>query len=413
MEIHTTTWSSDAGWSSPLPQRNNRDALALVFADPEIATHAAQPVQEFLDYWRGHAVLGCSTAGQFGGGSLLDAELVITIASFDDTQLRTASVDIAGAGGSRSAGRELGIKLARVKLQAVLVLGAGADCNGNAIAAGISEVLPGVPVIGGFAYGLANGNLGLSEISQTSDWVIAENELRHGHITGVGFLGDDLTVGFGSAYGWESFGPERRVTRAEGNLLFELDNRSALALYREYLGDLAAMLPASAMLFPLALPDPDRNSIVRSVSSIEDSTQGLRFQVNLTEGTTVKLMRASRQRLIESAKIAALKASTGSETLAVAFGGAGRRLVLGPSIEDELDAVASGLAPSTHLTGMYGHGELAMAGGTCVYNNQSMTVFTVSERVRDKDIPDEHQPVEYMPGEQVSDEPILGKQVPA
>ena len=396
VEIHTTTWSSQAGWSSPLPERDTRDALALVFADPAIAAHAAQPVQNFLDYWRGSAVLGCSTAGQFAGPSQFDAELVITLASFDYTQLRTASVDIAGAGGSRSAGRELGIKLARVKLQAVLVIGAGADCNGNAIAAGISEVLPGVPIVGSFASGLAHGITGVGEINPASDWVIAENELRRGHITGVGFLGDDLSVGFGSAYGWETFGPERRITRAEGNLLFELDNRSALGLYQEYLGDLAAELPASAMLFPLALPDPERNSIVRTVSSIDELTQGLRFQVNLVEGTTVKLMRAPRQRLIDSAKIAALKASTGSETLAVAFGGAGRRLVLGPSIDDELDAVTSALAPSTHLTGMYGHGELAMAGGTCVYNNQSMTVLTLGERGR---------------SDQVSDEPVSGKQV--
>ena len=40
--------------------------------------------------------------------------------------------------------------------------------------------------------------------------------------------------------GWQPFGPLRTITRAEGNVLYELDGRSALDLYKTYLGDHAA-----------------------------------------------------------------------------------------------------------------------------------------------------------------------------
>ena len=69
----------------------------------------------------------------------------------------------------------------------------------------------------------------------------------------VGLYGHRLRVGFGSLGGWDPFGPERTITRSTGNVLYELDGRSALALYEEYLGEHAAGLPATGLLFPLSL----------------------------------------------------------------------------------------------------------------------------------------------------------------
>ena len=59
----------------------------------------------------------------------------------------------------------------------------------------------------------------------------------------MGFYGDRLRVGYGSLGGWDPFGPDRLITRSAGNVLYELDGRSALALYRKYLGVNAHGLP--------------------------------------------------------------------------------------------------------------------------------------------------------------------------
>ncbi len=42
------------------------------------------------------------------------------------------------------------------------------------------------------------------------------------------------------------------VTRSRENVLYELDGKPALGLYKEYLGERAAGLPATGLLFPLA-----------------------------------------------------------------------------------------------------------------------------------------------------------------
>ncbi len=79
-----------------------------------------------------------------------------------------------------------------------------------------------------------------------------------GRIAAIGFYGDRIRLGSGSVGGWDAVGPERRVTRADGNTLFDLDGAPALDLYKQYLGAEAANLPASALLFPLQHPSPGR-----------------------------------------------------------------------------------------------------------------------------------------------------------
>ena len=51
--------------------------------------------------------------------------------------------------------------------------------------------------------------------------VLVEREPRQQVIAAVGLYGDRLRVGCGSLGGWDSFGPERLVTRSRGNVLYD------------------------------------------------------------------------------------------------------------------------------------------------------------------------------------------------
>ena len=58
----------------------------------------------------------------------------------------------------------------------------------------------------------------------------------------------DLRASFEAA----GFTDPRTIVQT-GNVLFELDGQSALALYKQYLGEHARDLPASGLLFPLSV----------------------------------------------------------------------------------------------------------------------------------------------------------------
>src|SRR5438105_1507482 len=134
--------------------------------------------------------------------------------------------------------------------------------------------------------------------------VCADDIPREGQVAALGFYGARLRVGFGSLGGWDPFGPERLITRSRDNVLYELDGESALALYKRYLGPHAAGLPATGLLFPLALRMEDgdvRQGLVRTMHKIDEAEQSITFVGDVPEGSYARLMKANFERLIDGA----------------------------------------------------------------------------------------------------------------
>jgi hypothetical protein len=180
------------------------------------------------------------------------------------------------------------------------------------------------------------------------------------------------------------FGPERVVTRSAGNVLYEIDGKSVLGLYKLYLGELASGLPANALLFPLSLrrEKSREEHVVRTVLSIDEKAESMTLAGDVPEGSLVRFMRANFDRLVDGAGEAArlAKKDTTSNVLAVAISGVGRRLVLGDRAEEEVEAVSDVLPASSQLIGFYSYGELSpYASGRCEFHNQTMTITTFLE----------------------------------
>jgi len=258
------------------------------------------------------------------------------------------------------------------------VLSDGLAVNGTELVKGFNDALPTNVVVTG---GLAGDG---SAFKRT--WVIYNGSLLKNAICAIGLYGKQLTVGHGSKGGWDTFGPERRITRSKGNVLYELDGKPALALYKEYLGDRAKDLPASGLLFPLMIRE-DANSdkqLVRTILAIDEDKQSLTFAGDIPMGHLAKLMRANFDRLVTGANDAAVLASSeiaGKDpTLAIAISCVGRRLLLGERIEEETEATLEIFPKGTVQVGFYSYGELSpYATGACDLHNQTMTLTTYAE----------------------------------
>jgi hypothetical protein len=220
-----------------------------------------------------------------------------------------------------------------------------------------------------------------------STWVIGARAPTDRCVTAVGFYGDRLRVGHGCQAGWSSFGPERSITRSEGNVLFELDNKPALALYKSYLGERAAGLPATALLFPLAVwaPGAEGTPLIRTILGIDEAAQSLTFAGDIPQGHRARLMRTNMESLIQSAGLAGVRAAQDfpdtSAPLSIAVSCVGRRLVLGERTEEEIESVRQALPRAARQIGFYSYGELSPSqrGGYCDLHNQTMTVTLFDE----------------------------------
>lgn len=334
----------------------------------------------------GAALQGCSTAGEIAGNVVDDDGCVITAVHFDSVSIRCATTQLAGMGDSRAAGIRIGEQLKADDLRAVVVLAPGVAINGSALVDGIASVLgDDIPLTGGLA---GDG----SAFQRT--WTLSAAGLSDNAVVAVGLCGEGLRFGHGSFGGWESFGPARKVTRHEGNVLFELDGSPALEIYKRYLGDYASYLPASGLLFPFAMlgQNHDEVGLIRTILGVSEADGSLTLAGEIQADGYLKLMHASTDNLINGAEVAAeavAEAVAGTRDgtgngLALLVSCVGRKLVMGERVDEEVEAVGDILGPEVTLTGFYSYGEIspinsASSGISCKLHNQTMTIAFIGE----------------------------------
>jgi hypothetical protein len=376
MRVERLSWLADGGGLARLEGAEpdlviyfgSRSALSTgaAFAQLKAACPAAM-------------VLGCSTGGQIHQHDAVDDEITGVAIGFDRTRIRLVSQIVGGLADSRGCGRAIGEQLKAPDLAGVFILSDGLNVNGSELVAGITGVIgPHIPLTGGLA----------GDGSQFTETLVgADCAPRSRLVAGLGFYGDAIKIGFGSAGGWDVFGPWRTVTRAKGNVLFELDGEPALDLYERYLGDEAADLPGAGLLFPLQIQNPDHadHKIVRTMLAVDHDERSLSFAGDVPEGWSAQLMRGNLEHLAHGAADAARQAMRGFDAqaggVALVISCIGRRLLMGQRVSDEIEAAGAVLGTRFDRLGFYSYGEISphAVSGICELHNQTMTITTICE----------------------------------
>jgi hypothetical protein len=357
--------------------------LVLVFAPDHVMAQprfAAELKARFPDA----QTVGCSGAGEIGMSGVTDGQTVLTALRFTQPHFQVASVPVPRMSDSQAAGAALGHLLKRPDLKFVLVFSPGVDVNGSALIKGLANVLgPQVALSGGLA-----GDGGKFK----GTWTLRDDSAEARMLVGIGFHGEGWQVAHGSFGGWQPFGPVRRVTRCEHNVLYELDGQPALAVYRRYLGEYASGLPATGLLFPFAMLTHDRGEtgLIRTILGVNEAQQSLVLAGEIATDGYLRLMHASNDALVDGAELAAQAATLPvlaegaalGQTLALLVSCVGRKLVMGGRVDEEIEAVGQVLGANTTLAGFYSNGEISPQEGfaACALHNQTMTITTLGER---------------------------------
>jgi len=371
MKIEQSIWTPSRGWEPKTTTVLSENAnLVLAFGARDLL---ADPTHfEYLRkrYPKAHLVMA-STAGEIIDTKVFDGSIVVTAIHFEKTELKIAQTNIRETGSSVEAGRYLTDELLSEDLCHILVISDGQLVNGSAL------VPQKISLTGGLAGDGPDFKHTLVGLNEPPD---------NGNIAAIGFYGTQLAVSHGTKGGWDPFGPERIITRSEGNKLFELDGQNALELYKNYLGPLAKELPGSALLFPLSItPEKGDGALVRTILSVDESDQSMTFAGDVPQGTRTKLMKANFDRLVDGAVQAAessLEPFGGqSPELALLISCVGRKLVLNQRVEEEVEETREVFGSETVITGFYSYGEISplVNSPKCELHNQTMTITTMRE----------------------------------
>lgn len=383
MKLAQKKWLTETGWQVVRDDLGDESPqLVLVFGGRAVLADAGH-FDEIKEMYPKAHIICASTAGEIIGHEVLDGSLAVTAIYFEKTKLEFAQTSIEEAAQSSDVGKKLAGMIPHDDLAHVMIFSDGLKVNGTALVQALGSILPpDVSVTGGLVGDGADFKMTLVGLDEAPS---------DGKVVVVGFYGKSLKIGYGSLGGWDAFGPERVITKSKDNVLYEMDNKDALALYKEYLGeDLAKDLPASGLLFPLSLTIKSDNDqevqVVRTLLSVDEAKHSMTFAGDMPEGVIAQLMKANFERLIDGAGKAAdmsLTPLAGSKPdLAILISCVGRKLVLKERTVEEVEAVGLIVGEQAALTGFYSYGEICPTAATekqCQLHNQTMTITTLKE----------------------------------
>lgn len=378
IQTEQKSWTQEKGWET-LGNAKLTATPQVVFAfGARALVEDSKMYQQMRNFYPGAYIVLCSTAGEILDTQVRDNSIALTAVHFEKSVVRFSETMVRSSEDSLHVGKRLAEFLPVEGLVHAMVFSDGLHVNGTQLVHGINDNLPAhVSVTGGL---VGDG----SDFKKTA--VGRDGPGEEHKVVLLGFYGPSLTVGYGSVGGWDEYGTEHTITKAQGNVLYEIDGKPALTLYKEQLGEKAKELPSSALLFPLKLQVPDAHTdVVRTILGVDESMHSMTFAGDMPEGMKVKFMKANFDRLIAGASGAATASMGGvgriGPELAVLVSCVGRKLVLKDRIGEEVQAVRKTLGERAAITGFYSYGELCPASGDkqCLLHNQTMTVTVFRE----------------------------------
>ncbi len=364
-------------WVSNGDNTAKKAQLILLFGSrPALEEHGREAIKNIKEKFPEATVVSVSSAGNIIGQEFDKDGLTATAIEFEKTKLKINVFEISTNDPS-DLGNSIAIGYDKTDLKSLLVFSTK-DINAGELVDGINQGFNNeIPVSGGVAG---------DDLRFEKTYVGLDDELYENAIITIGFYSEHLLVSHGSKGGWNPFGPPRKVTKAEKNVLYEIDNQPVLDLYKEYLGATAEALPGAGLLFPFAIINEETGGfIVRGIQGVDEKTSSITLYGNVEVGQTLRLMKANHSVLIEGAGESALDTMSGMEPnkpeLSILVSCVARYLALDQLVEEELEEVQHNLGESCTMCGFYSYSEFSPLKGVagCFLHNQTMTITAFSE----------------------------------
>lgn len=212
-----------------------------------------QPIADLLVKRLPNAsLIGATTAGEIMDGVMSSSQIILSFSFFEATDVSTYYYP--------QSDFEHGVRVAQEILtdrtKVCIAFSEGLKSDSESFLDGFTSVRNDVIIAG--------GNAG-DDLTFTRTYVIKENTIYNDGIVIAVLDSDVLQVHNAYSLNWTSVGKEMTITKADKNVIYEIDGRPVRELYTHYLGaETVARVPASAIEFPLVKVE-DGIRIARSI----------------------------------------------------------------------------------------------------------------------------------------------------
>ncbi|MDO8600996.1 MAG: FIST N-terminal domain-containing protein [bacterium] len=336
-------------------------------------------------------IIGCTDAGEITNEGPSQKSVGVMAITSDQIVFTTGlGKDIKA--GARMAGQAVAREVkerAPAELRAFIMLPDVLTGNGADVVRGVLDVL-------GLHFPVVGGAAGDDFLFQKT-YQYRDDEVTSGAVAGVGLSGK-FSMGIGVRHGWMPIGTPMKVTKSEGAVVHELDNRPAVSIYEDYFGEKAADLKKEplarmAITYPLGIKVPDLDEyLIRDPITVDDKG-AITCAAEIPQGSEIRLMIGSKEKAVEAAEDAARKLmkeftiDKSEPKFILMFNCIAREKLFGQKANDEIQAVMKIIGKDVPLLGFYTYGEQAPMGGeirdtekiNTRFYNETVVMFAVGE----------------------------------
>jgi hypothetical protein len=348
----------------------------------------ARAVREATD---GAPLCGCSGEGVIARGEADESNFSIGVMAIRSDQLRFTNGIVTGIGddattAGRTAAQAIQPEVSSDTL-ALFLFPDGQTVNFDRLLAGLEGELNVdhvLPLVGGTAGTIQ----GMSPTYQYRDDHVVSDGVAWALLSG------EAKITWAVNHGCVPVGVEHKVTRSEGNLIYEIDDRPVLEVLRDYLTDDEIEDAAKVSnTFALGLEAPGYMQdcdeyIIRATVAIgkDDATGSLDYigiPTEVSEGTSVWVARRDYEKLTKGAERAAeeIKAQLGEEPARMVFQfdctSRGKAFLREHQKQRLLETLRGRVGPNVPWLGFYTYGEIAPVGGYNCFHNLTVVLTAI------------------------------------
>ena len=314
-------------------------------------------------------IIGSSTDGEIIDGKVTKKQIILNFNIFEDTHIKTNIVE--KTSDNKNLGKDLASSIITPNTKLIITFADGLHVNGEDFIKGIESVSNVI-----IAGGLAGDN---AEFQET--FVFNEKKITSNGAVGASLNSDILKINNEFGFNWEGIGKIMTVTKADGNIVYEIDGKTPVEIYKYYFGeDISKNIVKVGVEFPLILKKGNINIARAVLGQNEDGS--LLFAGNINTGDKVQFGYGNIASILKKDETLIKSLQRFDIESIFIYSCMARRRFLNHLIDLELAPFSN----ITNTSGFFTYGEFFTHNNTNLLLNQTMTILILSENVNKKRI---------------------------
>ena len=315
-------------------------------------------------------VFGASSSGEITNDEIHEESIVVMLLDINRDAFRLNIFD--GEGKTSYQVGQSAAEWAKTVYDnpAIMVMTAGLSTNGDQVVNGITDTMDRqVPLFGG-----RSGD----DLRMQETFVFSASQAISNGVVALIFDQNAIHLQGIAVSGWKGIGTPKTITKAEGNIVYEIDNEPVLDVYNKYLniGDDIQL----ALEYPLLLIRDDGTFVMRVATALNED-KSIIYGGTMLEGSKVRFSMPPGFEVMDHAieQISEFHQQIPKSDAIVLYSCIARHAALGPMVEDEISALHK--LWEVPLVGFFTYGEIGpVSQGRCDFHNHTLVPVLIKEK---------------------------------